>query len=339
MSDVVEVIQSPERLRLLLVLTAADIRAVGPNVWNGWKGQLLRDLYHETDAALAGGDGSGRRGQRIEAAKAAFAEALADWPKDEVTRFLERHDPRYWIGFDLAAHHRHALLVRRAEAAGEPLTLDFMVDRFRARTEMVVFAPDHPGLFMQVAGALALSGASHRRRADLHHQRRHGARQLRHPERRGPRRGRRPGPAAADPQQRRQGAGRRDPARSGARGPPLPAQARRRVRGRAARAGRQQRQPHADRDRDQRPRPAGPALRSRQEPEGPRRGDRQRPHQHLWRARGRRVLRQGRVRAEDQPGAEAAADPAASGGRAGRRAGRCAPSEAPVAKKAALGGG
>jgi [protein-PII] uridylyltransferase len=43
-SDLVEVIQSPERLRLLLVLTAADIRAVGPNVWNGWKGQLLREL-------------------------------------------------------------------------------------------------------------------------------------------------------------------------------------------------------------------------------------------------------------------------------------------------------
>jgi [protein-PII] uridylyltransferase len=159
-SDVVEVVQSPERLRLLLVLTAADIMAVGPSVWNGWKGQLLRELYHETDTALAGGDASGRRSQRIESAKAALAEALADWPKDELERFLERHDPRYWIGFDLAAHRRHALLVRRAEAAGEPLTLDFMVDRFHARTEMVVFAPDHPGLFMRVAGALALSGAS-----------------------------------------------------------------------------------------------------------------------------------------------------------------------------------
>ncbi len=159
-SDLVEVIQSPERLRLLLVLTAADIRAVGPGVWNGWKGQLLRELYHETDAALAGGDVSARRSRRVEAAKAALTEALADWPEDEVTRFLGRHDPRYWIGFDLAAHRRHALLVRRAEAGAEPLTLDFTVDRFRARTEMVVFAADHPGLFMRVAGALALSGAS-----------------------------------------------------------------------------------------------------------------------------------------------------------------------------------
>ncbi len=159
-SDLVEVIQSPERLRLLLVLTAADIRAVGPNVWNGWKGQLLRGLYHETDAALAGGDISGRRSRRVEAAKTALAEALTGWPEPEVARFLERHDPRYWISFDLPAHRRHAELVRRAEAAGELLTLDFVVDRFRARTEMVVFAADHPGLFMRVAGALALSGAS-----------------------------------------------------------------------------------------------------------------------------------------------------------------------------------
>ena len=159
-SDLVEVIQSPERLRLLLVLTAADIRAVGPTVWNGWKGQLLRELFHETDAALAGSDISGRRRRRVGAAKEALAGALVDWPEEEVAHFIERHDPRYWIGFDLAAHCRHAELVRRAEAAGAPLTLEFVVDRFRARTEMVVYALDNPGLFMRVAGAIALSGAS-----------------------------------------------------------------------------------------------------------------------------------------------------------------------------------
>jgi [protein-PII] uridylyltransferase len=159
-SDVADTIQSPERLRLLLVLTAADIRAVGPNVWNGWKGQLLRALYHETDAALVGGDASGRRRERVEAAKEALAEALADWPAAERERFLTRHDPRYWLGFDLETLLRHAKLVRKAEAERSTLTVDFRVDQFRARTEVVLFAPDHPGLFMKVAGALALSGAS-----------------------------------------------------------------------------------------------------------------------------------------------------------------------------------
>ena len=45
--DFVERVQSPERLKLLLVLTVADIRAVGPKVWNGWKAALLRELYHQ----------------------------------------------------------------------------------------------------------------------------------------------------------------------------------------------------------------------------------------------------------------------------------------------------
>ncbi|HVY03541.1 MAG TPA: [protein-PII] uridylyltransferase, partial [Caulobacterales bacterium] len=52
-----------ERLRMLLVLTVADIRAVGPGVWNSWKGQLLRDLYRLTEAIFHGGrtDESGIR--------------------------------------------------------------------------------------------------------------------------------------------------------------------------------------------------------------------------------------------------------------------------------------
>ena len=44
--DFAELVQSPERLKLLLVLTVADIRGVGPNIWNGWKAALMRDLIH-----------------------------------------------------------------------------------------------------------------------------------------------------------------------------------------------------------------------------------------------------------------------------------------------------
>ena len=55
--EFVGIVQSVERLRLLLVLTVADIRAVGPKVWNGWKGQLLRELFHRAEEALSGGHG------------------------------------------------------------------------------------------------------------------------------------------------------------------------------------------------------------------------------------------------------------------------------------------
>jgi [protein-PII] uridylyltransferase len=53
------IVEDLERLRMLLVLTAADVRAVGPGVWNGWKGQLMRDLYAATEARFRGENAPG----------------------------------------------------------------------------------------------------------------------------------------------------------------------------------------------------------------------------------------------------------------------------------------
>ena len=163
--DFVLKVQSPERLKLLLVLTAADIRAVGPGVWNGWKGQLLRDLYHGASAAMQTGDFAGRQAARAEAAKKRLAEALASeaegaWPAAEIEAYLERHVPRYWVGLPFEEHLRHVRLIRAADAGGAKLTIDFRVDRFRARSEVLIYTPDHPGLFLEIAGALAVSRAS-----------------------------------------------------------------------------------------------------------------------------------------------------------------------------------
>ena len=159
-ADFADIIQSPERLRLLLLLTVADIRAVGPNVWNGWKGQLLRTLYQETLALIQGAEVGPLREARVEAAKEAFKQAVTDWDEAELAAYLDRHDPRYWTSFDTPAHLRHLDIVRRAERTKAPLDLDFYIDRFRARTEMVIYTADHSGLFMKIAGALAMAGAS-----------------------------------------------------------------------------------------------------------------------------------------------------------------------------------
>jgi len=159
-ADFTAIIQSPERLRLLLLLTAADIRAVGPNVWNGWKGQLLRTLYQETLEVLEGGEIGPLRQMRVEAAKERFREGWTAWSDNDIALYLDRHDPRYWTSFDTPAHIRHAKIIELAEQQTPAFALDFYIDRFRARTELVITAADHPGLFMKIAGALALAGAS-----------------------------------------------------------------------------------------------------------------------------------------------------------------------------------
>ena len=50
-----EVCKTPERLRMLYLLTCADMRAVGPGVMTGWQAQILWDLYARALARLTGG--------------------------------------------------------------------------------------------------------------------------------------------------------------------------------------------------------------------------------------------------------------------------------------------
>jgi [protein-PII] uridylyltransferase len=158
--DFVAAVQSPELLRLLLVLTVADIRAVGPGVWNGWKGQLLRELYYEAEAVMTGGDATPARAARIAAAKANLAARLADLPADQRERALSRHYDNYWLAFNEAMLEHNARLMAEADSRGELLALSAESDDFRAVTEIVVYTPDHPGLFSKLAGAIAVSGGS-----------------------------------------------------------------------------------------------------------------------------------------------------------------------------------
>ena len=159
-ADFVELVRSPQRLRLLLVLTVADIRAVGPSVWNGWKGQLLRSLYYRAEAAMTGGDTLADQRQRVAAAQDAVRAALADWPAADVDAFLERGYPSYWLNFNAEVHARHAAILSEADRAGAPLTVRTRIHEFRAVTEVTVYAHDHPGLFAGITGAIAVCGAS-----------------------------------------------------------------------------------------------------------------------------------------------------------------------------------
>ncbi|HYC74922.1 [protein-PII] uridylyltransferase [Brevundimonas sp.] len=116
-----ELVGDPERLRTLLILTVADIRAVGPGVWNGWKGQLIRELYQRTESAF--------RGEDIRQ-----TDPLADYPQ----------------------------LVARGRAEGavaDVLEAGAAEPGEGSATRVAVAARDRPGLFADLAEALAAAGA------------------------------------------------------------------------------------------------------------------------------------------------------------------------------------
>ena len=158
--DFVALVESPERLRLLLVLTTTDINAVGPGRWNNWRATLLGNLFKRALHVMSGGLDAEGREMRVRAAQDALRDTLQDWPADQIDRFIAKGYTPYWLSLDTDTHAYHAGLVREAEVSGGPLRVDTRVDTVNAVTEVTILTEDHPGLFSRLAGALALSGAN-----------------------------------------------------------------------------------------------------------------------------------------------------------------------------------
>ncbi len=155
-----QVVQSVERMKLLTILTVADIKAVGPGVWNGWKAQLIRTLYYETEPVLTGGFSEVNRAQRVAVAQAEFRAELADWTAAELDAYVALHYPAYWLKVDLPQKIAHARFLRDAAQAGKSLATSVTFPAARGVTELTVVAPDHPWLLSIIAGACAVAGAN-----------------------------------------------------------------------------------------------------------------------------------------------------------------------------------
>ena len=179
--DFAKQVHTLDRLRMLLVLTVCDIRAVGPGVWNGWKGQLLRTLYRETEFVLTGGHGTAgdSTGERARHAREDLAARLVDagWPLDQAAAHAALHYPPYLIAIPPAEQIALAAFVRDADREAAATATDDQdrdgatgehaqfatrawTDGFEGWTRIAFLASDHPRLLTVIAGACAAAGAN-----------------------------------------------------------------------------------------------------------------------------------------------------------------------------------
>ena len=147
---------SPDTLNMLLLLTYADLGAVGPGVWTEWKASLLWDLYRRTRKLMTGLD----EALDEHATMTQFKEQIANTvqpavPMSEVERHLALLPERYRQINTAAAVATHLLMLQQMKSEG------LAVGWARARnstTELSICVPDRHGLFADLAGTLAANG-------------------------------------------------------------------------------------------------------------------------------------------------------------------------------------
>ena len=166
--DFAAIMKKLDRMKPLLILTVCDIKAVGPGVWNGWKGQLLRTLYYEAEPLLTGGFSQIGREERVKGAKNALAHQLENnipegekaWSQRKLKAYFKLHYPAYWLRSEPETRMRHARFITEADELNLAFATTVRTKAFEEITEITVYAQDHPRLLSYVAGACAVAGAN-----------------------------------------------------------------------------------------------------------------------------------------------------------------------------------
>jgi [protein-PII] uridylyltransferase len=158
MEDFTARIDSPERLLLLFLLTVADIHAVGPKIWNSWKGTLLQQLYERASLALS------PEIAVTEKDEPSLNQQLQKIASPEDTALIEDYvaglEQDALDSADVESHRQLLPLWRKVSQQAEPFAIEFKDITAQNITEVTLLARDSVGLFAQIAGVIALAGAN-----------------------------------------------------------------------------------------------------------------------------------------------------------------------------------
>jgi [protein-PII] uridylyltransferase len=160
-SDFARLCGDEERLRELYLLTFCDLASVAPDAMSSWKETLLGELYTKTLAFLRRGPdllGSEREEIVIERQRAVARllgeQGPGDAPGPALAALFAGLPARYFAENTESRIVAHVRLVRGRREAGKHSLVEVSHDTRLAMTEMVLAAPDTPGLLAEVAGVL-----------------------------------------------------------------------------------------------------------------------------------------------------------------------------------------
>ncbi len=147
----VDTVGDPGRLRLLCLLTFADIKAVGPGTLNDWKKDLLWQLYVSAYNKLTLGFGDERIAEE-DIGEKLLTELPAEFDADQFERFLEGFPRRYLQTVPAGEIYEHFRLASQLSPA-KPVQLRLV--KRENHYELSAVTPDRYYLFARIVGLLS----------------------------------------------------------------------------------------------------------------------------------------------------------------------------------------
>ena len=155
--EVADTVGDMRTLNLLYVLSVADARACGSDVWNAWKAQLMRSLYLRVSEELSGVS------LRTPAVRrdAAVRELSGRVEAQAVEAHLQQMPIGYLLSMEPEAIGRHIELIdsgvtSRQAGAGGPIAPVLHHDQLGNLDRLTIVTGDRPGILQAVAGSLAV---------------------------------------------------------------------------------------------------------------------------------------------------------------------------------------
>jgi len=147
-----------ENLKMLYLLTYADIKAVGPDVWTEWKGRLTQELYEKAFQVLERGDfRMEASSERVKKVKRQVIELLGDeFPLAAVKEELKAMAIRHLLANPPKVLAEHVKILLSLE--GKTIVTRVEHDHEGGFSNCTVCTLDVPGLFSMITGVMAANG-------------------------------------------------------------------------------------------------------------------------------------------------------------------------------------
>jgi [protein-PII] uridylyltransferase len=143
-------VKNIDQLRMLYLLTFADIKAVGPEAWTSWKNTLLMELFLKASHFFERGAVAGpflSRDEMIQKLHASLSQEI-------ISEYAEYLPDRYLSCYSVEEIARHIGMARSIEK--ELLFVEWKVEK-EVQAKVTVCTKDRYGLFSKITGSMFLN--------------------------------------------------------------------------------------------------------------------------------------------------------------------------------------